>query len=124
MITIYQISLTNDQVNAVNAANDFGAVPAADAMVRMQLGAKKWRSEYSRYYTPMFEVDTDDLDIAFELTNLWNNGHLVRALPGTRGRSSSVGDIFVLDSGEAYIVDCFGFEQIGDFVIDIRPESM
>lgn len=108
MITIYQIQITNAQVNAFNAGKH---VPAIETSRELMFGSKKFQPNMLQYFTPVYEVETDDLETAFELTNLWNNGHLVRALPGTRGRSSSVGDIF--RNGDRYfMVDNFGFKEL------------
>ena len=108
MITIYQIKLTNSQVDAFNAGT---SVPSIEAKRKLMFGAKKFTPDMLQYFTEVYEVETDDLEKAFELTNLWNNGHLVRAVPGTRGHSSSVGDIFSQD-GRFYMVDSFGFTEL------------
>lgn len=110
MITIYQIRLSNSDINTVNARG-WDAVPKAGARADMMLGARKWNEEYTKYYEPTYEVDTDNLDQAFESTNLWED-FLVRRL--ARGSSSSVGDIFVKE-GNCYIVDNFGFVNIGKY---------
>jgi hypothetical protein len=116
MITIYQIRLSDADINAVNASG-WDAVPKASARADMMFGARKWNEEFTKYYEPTYEVDTDDLDQAFESTNLWED-FLVRRLARNsslaRGSSSSVGDIFVKDS-DCYIVDNFGFVNIGKY---------
>lgn len=109
MIKIYQIRPSDSDINAANI-HGFEAVEKVSAKFDMMLGARKWKDDYARMYTPMYEVDTDDLDQAFESTNLWED-NLVRRL--NRGSSSSVGDIFVKD-GVCHIVDSFGFKNIGE----------
>lgn len=109
MIKIYQIRPSDSDINAANIYG-FENVERVDAKYNMMLGARKWKDDYARLYTPMYEVDTDDLDQAFESTNLWED-NLVRRL--NRGSSSSVGDIFVKD-GVCHIVDSFGFKNIGE----------
>jgi hypothetical protein len=111
MIKIYQIKLSDSDINIANR-DGFDAVPTVAARTRMMMGAGKWKNEYAPLYTPVYEVDTDDLDEAFEFTNLWNADHLVTRL--RRGSSSSVGDIFVKD-GDCYIVDNFGFVNVGKY---------
>lgn len=115
MITIYQIRLSNSDVDAVNARG-WGAVPKAGARADMMLGARKWNEDYTKYYEATYEVDTDDLDAAFEITNLWNEDCKVTRL--ARGSSSSVGDIFVKD-GDCYIVDNFGFANVGKYELGV-----
>lgn len=111
MITIYQIRLSDSDIIAVNARG-WNAVPKVEARADMMLGARKWNEDFAKYYDATYEVDTDDLDAAFEITNLWNEDYKVTRL--RRGSSSSVGDIFVKD-GDCYIVDNFGFVNIGKY---------
>jgi hypothetical protein len=111
MITIYQIRLSDSDIIAVNARG-WDAVPKAGARADMMLGARKWNEDFAKYYDATYEVDTDDLDAAFEVTNLWNDPSMITRL--VRGSSSSVGDIFVKD-GDCYIVDNFGFVNIGKY---------
>ncbi len=64
------------------------------------------------------EVDTDDLDIAYELTNsidtVWYETMRMTGAGevfGTAHRSSSVGDIFKID-GDLYVVGRIGFVEL------------
>ena len=111
MITIYQIRLSNSDIDAVNARG-WEASLKTDAYSQMRFsGARKWKNEYATHYEAVYEVDTDDLDFAFEATNLWESNTVKRL---RRGSSSSVGDIFVKD-GNCYIVDSFGFTNVGKY---------
>lgn len=62
------------------------------------------------------QVDTDDLEEAFALTNSidhpWTENAQVRAEPG-RHRSTSVGDVMEQD-GDRFIVDTIGFRKWED----------
>tara|TARA_R110000772_G_scaffold24635_5_gene64839 strand:- start:1661 stop:2002 length:342 start_codon:yes stop_codon:yes gene_type:complete len=106
MIKIYQIQLTKEQVNAVN--ND-ESVPAFEAKMQAQMGFKTPTS--LEHFVKAYEVHTDDKDLAFEYTNLWNNQYFVEAF-GDRNHSTSVGDIFEMDNGDFYMVANFGFEKL------------
>ena len=115
MITVYQIHVNDEDIDAVNREG-FNAVPKVAAKIRMSIDASKWKhDEYPKYYEATYEVDTDDLDVAFEATNLWE-GYSVKRLK--RGSSSSVGDIFV-KNGDCYIVDTFGFVAIGKYKLGV-----
>jgi hypothetical protein len=62
------------------------------------------------------EVDTDDLEVAFEKTNNincpWIDNPEVKVAEGVnRVRSTSVGDFVVLND-DIYIVDAIGFTKI------------
>ena len=111
MITIYQIRLSNAEINKANAEG-FRAVPKVEAKTWMGIGARKWMADYAKYYEPVCTVETDDLEFAFEATNLWNYPELTKRIG--RGSSSSVGDIFVKDS-DCYVVDSFGFKKLGPY---------
>lgn len=106
MIKIYQ-----------NRCAEFSSEPQKEAKYAMMMGAKNWQPEFAQFYIAAYEVATDDLEEAFELTNLWNDMNKITyfADRGTyladRGPSSSVGDIFVFD-GQCFIVDNFGFTQV------------
>lgn len=101
MIAIYQIRLHGGlaSASAINAKSD------------MMFGANNWKDDYKQYYTRVYEVDTDDLEEAFKSTNLWEDNKVTRLVNGS---SSSVGDIFVKD-GDCYIVDNFGFANVGKY---------
>lgn len=112
MITIYQIHLTDAEIFEINARG-WDASPRTTAYSQMSFsGHNKWKAEYMPYFEATYEVDTDDLDEAFTETNLWNQPHMLTRI--RRGRSSSVGDIFVKD-GDCYIVDSFGFTNVGKY---------
>ena len=108
MITIHQIRLTDEGVRDFNRGM---SIPSIEAKHKLMLNAgKNWKPEYWGFYTACYEVDTDDLEHAFEVTNLWNANSIITAL-GQQSASSSVGDIFERD-GHFYIVDSFGFKEV------------
>lgn len=109
MITIYQIQLTNEQIDTINA-HGHDSVPAQKAKLDVMFGSEGFKVENLKYYTMTMTVDTLELEEAFELTNLWNDkSRVVRC--GARQSSSSVGDIFGKD-GRYYMVDRFGFTEL------------
>ena len=66
-------------------------------------------------FTLVAEVDTEDLETAYKLTNTidcywWENEGVTPLVTNTR--SSSMGDVFILN-GRAYGVDIFGFKDLG-----------
>lgn len=107
MIIIYQIQMTNDQVNAFNAGQ---AVPSIEAKRKLMFGADKFQTEMFQYFSETMQVDTDDLEEAFALTNLWDQPDRVARI-GYAQSSASVGDIF--QKGDRYfMVDTFGFQEL------------
>lgn len=101
MITIYQIPLNG------------GLAPASVIAAKsdLMLGFKRWKDEYSKLYVRTYEVDTDDLEKAFESTNLWKDNKVVKL---RNGSSTSVGDIAVKD-GNCYFCDDFGWVALGKY---------
>ena len=117
MITIYQIQLTNEQIDTINA-HGHDSVPAQKAKLDVMFGSEGFKVENLKYYTMTMTVDTPELEEAFELTNLWNDkSRVVRY--GARQSSSSVGDIFGKD-GRYYMVDRFGFTELKLFNDEIE----
>jgi len=59
------------------------------------------------------EVDTDDLEEAYKLTNHidcnWSNNKKVKTIQ--RSRSTSMGDVLIYNN-QRYVVAMFGFEKI------------
>lgn len=93
----------------------------------IQIYHHEWNSDWSlgrvgsrfpQDYKLVAQVDTDSLGEAFQLTNHiesnWTENHGVRAYGGGH-RSSSVGDVFVLQNGEAHLVASVGFLKVGTF---------
>jgi hypothetical protein len=109
MITIYQIHLTDEEYDRVNAFG-FDSVPAMKAKSNVMFGAKNFNPSDFIYYMPTMHVETDDLEEAFELTNLWEDESRIERL-GPRQSSSSVGDIF-RKGAQFYMVDSFGFTPL------------
>lgn len=101
MITIYQIPL--------NGA--FSDPKLLSAKSDLMLGFNRWKDDYSKMYVRTYEVDTDDLEQAFESTNLWEDDKVVRH---RNGSSTSVGDIAVKD-GNCYFCDNYGWVALGKY---------
>lgn len=109
MITVFQIQLTDEQINEVNEKGH-ESVPAQRAKLNVMFGADKFRYGDLKYYKETMQVDTDDLEEAFALTNLWNEPDRV-ARVGNAQSSTSVGDIF-RKGDRYYMVDSFGFSPL------------
>lgn len=113
MIKIHQIQLTEAQIDLINA-DGHDAVPAQSAKLAVSFfGANKFKSENFAFYTEAYNVHTDDKNLAFEFTNLWNDkSQYFVEVVGDHGYSTSVGDILEMDNGEFFMVDPCGFTQI------------
>jgi len=107
MITVYQIMFT---ANDAARYNEGCEVQAIEAKRKLMFGANKFESSMLKYFDVAFEVEADDLDKAFELTNLFNDQTKIDVI-GDNPTSSSVGDIFRMNE-RFYIVDMCGFKEI------------
>ena len=90
MITVYQIQVTDEQIDALNAGQ---SVSSFEAKRTLMFGASKFTPDMLQYFTEVARVDTNDLEHAFELTNTWEDTSKVQKF--TRMSSTSVGDIFL-----------------------------
>ena len=113
MITIFQIPLTNEQADAFNAG---ASVPSIDAKRKLMFGAKKFDPSMLKYFTAVADVHTNDLEKAFEATNIPTDIEVDRF---GKMHSTSVGDIFAKD-GRFFMVDQWGFSELHLFTDEIE----
>lgn len=114
MITIFQIRPTDSQIDAFNGGS---SVPSIDAKRKLMFGSKGFSPSMLKYFAAVADVHTDDLEEAFEVTNLWNKPEIVDRF--SKMSSTSVGDIFAKD-GRFFMVDTFGFEELRLFTDEIE----
>ena len=107
MIKVYQIQLTNEEVDAINRDESF---PKAKAFFDRSFDST-FRPENFQYYTHVANVHTDDMEEAFRAMNLWDEtGHMVERLGPCS--SMSVGDIVEDHDGKLYRCASFGFTAL------------
>lgn len=105
MIKVYQIALTDAEIDAINRGEE---TEKSKAYFGRSFD-RTFKAENFQYYTHVATVDTRDLEKAFEYMNLWNSDKVQKV---TRLVSSmSVGDILELH-GTKYRCASFGFEEI------------
>ena len=105
MIKVYQIQLTDAEVDALNRGEQFEKGKAYFS--RMFDGT--FKPEIFEHYTHVANVATDNMEQAFELMNLWNDETKVERLG--RCSSMSVGDILEVD-GQRFRCASFGFTAL------------
>lgn len=114
MITIFQIHPTNTQIDAYNAGT---SVPALEAKIKLSIrGSKNFTPDMLQYYKAVADVHTNDLEKAFEATNIPTDIKVDRFC---KMHSASVGDIFARD-GRFFMVDPFGFNELRLFTDEIE----
>ena len=105
MINVYQIQLTDAEVAAVNNGETSDRIKAYfDRSFE-----RTFKAENFQYYTHVANVDTNDMEEAFELMNLWEDESKVEKLGSCS--SMSVGDILDVD-GILFRCASMGFEKV------------
>ena len=114
---IYQIQITDEQINIINSTGDFGAVPAFKAKQDMQmdfsgnkiggLASDAWDAGY---YTHVANIEADGYNEVFEIGNMGPEQNIERL---TRMSSISVGNVIVSEDGTIAVVAPVGFVAFG-----------
>jgi hypothetical protein len=106
MIKVYQIRLTDAEVDAINRDESF---PKAKAYFDRSFD-RTFKAENFEFYSHVANVHTDDMEDAFRAMNLWDEGAQVDRLGPCS--SMSVGDIIELQDGSKYRCASFGFAAL------------
>lgn len=107
MIKVYQIQLTNEEINLINGEGEY--TPKIKAYFSREF-TRTFKPENFVHYEHVATVDTGSMEEAFELMNLWEREDLIER--HGRCSSMSVGDILELEDGRRYRCASFGFELI------------
>jgi hypothetical protein len=114
MIKVYQIQLTDAEIAAVNNGETSDRIKAY--FDRSFEG--KFKAENFQYYTHVANVDTNDMENAFEAMNLWEESVYFEDIFKLRPcPSMSVGDILE-SNGQLYYCASFGFELLANYQKD------
>jgi hypothetical protein len=114
---LMQIHLTNDEVDAINKAQDHGVIPKNKMRIAMQMdfsGSKTAKiageAMNKGFYTHVANIEANDLDEVFEIGNIGPESAIERT--GAPMCSVSVGDVIVDEAGNASVVASFGFQEV------------
>jgi hypothetical protein len=107
MIKVYQIQLTDAEMDMVNNGETSDRIKA---YFDRSWPMSTFKAENFQYYTHVANVDTTDFEDAFRLMNLWDDESKVERLGPCS--SMSVGDILELEDGSRYRCASFGFTAI------------
>lgn len=105
MIKVYQIQLTNAEIDMINSGETSDRIKTY--FNRRHDGT--FKAENFQHYTHVATVDTRDMEKAFEYMNLWHNDKVQKVTSSVS--SMSVGDILECN-GEFYLCASFGFTLI------------
>ena len=110
MIKVYQIQLTDAEIAVVNGGGDY--TPRIKAYFDRSFESS-FKAENFQYYDHVANVDTDDMENAFEAMNLWEESIFFEDIFKLgRCSSMSVGDILEMEDGSKYRCASFGFDKI------------
>ena len=112
MIKVYQISLTDAEIDTINAGGYY--TPRIKAYFDRSLDSR-FKAEFFQHYTHVATVDTNDMEKAFEYMNLWEDESKVEKLGPCS--SMSVGDILEYN-GQLYRCASFGFTLLENYQRD------
>ena len=113
MIKVYQIRLTNEEVNMVNG--DCGYTPRIKAYFDRSFD-RTFKAENFQYYDHVATVATDDMEEAFKAMNLWDEG--AEVIKNGPCSSMSVGDILEMEDGSKFRCASFGFAKLENYQKD------
>jgi hypothetical protein len=108
MIKVYQIQLTDAEIDAINRDESF---PKAKAYFDRMFDTT-FKAENFEHYTHVANVYTDDMEVAFREMNLWEDVNMVETFTDRNCSSMSVGDILELEDGSRHRVASWGFTAI------------
>ena len=112
MIKVYQISLTDAEIDTINAGGYY--TPRIKAYFDRSLDSR-FKAEFFQHYTHVATVDTNDMEKAFEYMNLWEDESKVEKLGPCS--SMSVGDILEYN-GQLYRCASCGFTLLENYQRD------
>jgi len=122
MIKIFQIILTDAEIDLINSS------PLGHAAVERQIHkldlsmGRQLTAEMLYSFEHTMTVDTDNLEEAFRLTNMWNAENSITRV-SERQASTSVGDMLVTSNGDTYICANFGFKLVDMNELTIQAEA-
>lgn len=110
---IYQIQLTDAEVDLINKTGDFNAVPKKALKLKMDMDFEGHRiggfadeALEAGYYTHVANIEADDYNEVFETGNIGPEQNIERL---GRMHSISVGDVIVGEDGTVAVVAPVGF---------------
>jgi len=113
---VYQIQLTNAEIDLINA-NGHGAVAKQKIKLNMtmdfdghRIGGLASEAMEAGYYTHVANITADDYNGVFEIGNIGPERNIERL---TRMSSVSVGDVIVGEDGTMAVVASVGFVAFG-----------
>ena len=119
---IFQIHLSDAEVDIINHTGDHFAVPKQAAKVGMQLGRADGLVNLARkafgagLYDFVATIEANDLDDCFEVGNIGPEENIERF---SQMHSISVGDVILDEDGNMWLTATVGFQPVRKLVPDM-----
>jgi hypothetical protein len=119
---IWQINLTDAEVDAINAAGDHGAVPKNKLRLGIEMSFGKpvgnlVKEAFEKgYYEHVGNITADSLEGVFHVGNMGPEENIERFGPM---HSVSVGDVVMDESGMCNMVASYGFDAVDELNMEI-----
>ena len=129
---VFQINLTDEEIDTINASGDHGAVPKN--VLRMKINAgERFAGEAlmsfgkpighlvkeafeKGYYEHVSNITADSLEGVFHVGNMGPEENIERFAPM---HSLSVGDVVLDEDGVFHMVASFGFDAVNELNMEI-----
>jgi len=114
---IFQIHLTDAEVDTVNETGDHFAVPKQAARLRLQLGTADLHvaedlvnnAFKNGFFEHVANIRADDLEGVFHIGNMGPEENIERF---SEMHSVSVGDVILDEDGKMWLTASFGFQEV------------
>ena len=119
---IFQINLTDAEIDAINAAGDHGADPKNVLRMKIEMSHGKPVGELVKeafekgYYEHVSNITADSLEGVFHVGNMGPEENIERFKPM---HSVSVGDVVLDQDGMFHMVASFGFDAVNELNMEI-----
>jgi len=110
MLNVYQIILTDAEIKEVNERGWEASEKSWVYSSRSFENDVVFFEDNFKHYKHVADVDSDDLEEAFHLMNMWSDPNRVKMI-ADEVMSMSVGDIIKMDE-DFYVCMSFGFEKM------------
>lgn len=110
---LFQIQLTNAEVDLINATGSHDSVPKQKARLDMSfakdVGEKAFTAFEAGFYTHVSNITADSLDGVFHIGNMGPEKNIERLAPMS---SASVSDIIEDETGNRSVIASYGFQTV------------
>jgi len=119
---IWQINLTDEEIDTINTSGDHGAVPKNVLRMKIEMSFGKpvghlVKEAFEKgYYKHVSNITADSLEGVFEIGNIGPEGNIQRFAPM---HSLSVGDVVLDENGMYHMVASFGFDAVDELNMEI-----